>query len=105
MTDSQFSTKPPSPRVASPIAVSAAQRHLCRYLSGKQTSRNVPAANNPMWQAPEVAQDPRRNGSKAGDVYSFGVVMYELMMMSRPWPATPLALISHHVQARHLKQN
>jgi serine/threonine protein kinase len=69
-------------------------------LSGKQSRTNVPAANNPMWQAPEVMDDPTKNGSKAGDVYSFGIVMYELLMMSRPWPNTPLALISHHVQAR-----
>ena len=60
----------------------------------------MPAANNPMWQAPEVIENPEAACSKAGDVFSFAVVMYELLMMTRPWPRTPLALVSHYVQAR-----
>ena len=75
----------------------------CRYLSGKQGSRNVPAVNNPMWQAPEVIADSGRC-SKQGDVYSFGVVMWELLMMSRPWVGVPLPLISQYVQVRNCPQ-
>lgn len=50
-----------------------------------------------MWQAPEVIEHSR-NCSKAGDVYSFGIIMFELLMLNRPWPGTPLPLISHYVK-------
>jgi serine/threonine protein kinase len=86
-------------------ATSTLKKHKCplpcRYLSGKQSSQHVPAANNPMWQAPEVIESSR-NCSKAGDVYSFGIIMFELLMLNRPWPGTPLPLISHYVKVRSL---
>lgn len=74
---------------------------LSRYLSGKQTTKNTPNANNPMWQAPEVIEDSSAC-SRAGDVYSFGIVMYELLMMTRPWTGTPFPLIGHFVQVLFL---
>lgn len=70
---------------------------VCRYISGKQAGTNVPAVNNPMWQAPEVISNPG-SCSKAGDVYSFGIILWELLMMRRPWQGTPLMFIQHLVQ-------
>eukprot|EP00892_Ulva_mutabilis_P012726 jgi/Ulvmu1/9826/UM056_0067.1 len=70
---------------------------LSRYISGKQAGTNVPAVNNPMWQAPEVIANPGKC-SKAGDVYSFGVILWEFLMMRRPWQGTPLMFIQHLVQ-------
>ena len=54
-------------------------------------------ANNPMWQAPEVARDPTAC-SKAGDVYAFGIVLWELLLMAAPWQGVHLALIGNAVQ-------
>lgn len=70
----------------------------CRNVSGKQSGKNVPAANNPMWQAPEVIANPSHS-SKAGDVYSFGIILWELLMMQRPWSGTHLSMIQHLVQS------
>ena len=69
----------------------------CRYISGKQAGTNVPAVNNPMWQAPEVISNPGKC-SKPGDVYSFGIILWEFLMMRRPWQGTPLMFIQHLVQ-------
>jgi serine/threonine protein kinase len=85
------------------VAVSASVTfgavQFCRYLSGKQGMRNVPAVNNPMWQAPEVIADPHQC-SKQGDVYSYGIVLWELMMMTSPWLGIQLPIISQLVQVR-----